>query len=209
MMVMTAKVNMKKTLILLGAIAAVIIALIMAVGGSDTHTFLFTVDSKVYINAFVLNPFFLHFFQVYKVVNGTSAVENIYLTVVCSVISYVVDNGTQRSDTDTACYKEKVLTLKFGFYRECSTVRATDSYLLANFHSVEPIGKLTALLNAEFHKFLVCRRRGNGEHTFAYAGNGNHCALTGHMFENLAAFKCVYSECLNIGSVDSDIGYNT
>ena len=38
MMVMTAKVNMKKTLILLGAIAAVIIALIMAVGGSDTQT---------------------------------------------------------------------------------------------------------------------------------------------------------------------------
>ena len=38
MMVMTAKVNMKKTLILLGAIAAVIIAIIMAVGGSDTQT---------------------------------------------------------------------------------------------------------------------------------------------------------------------------
>ena len=38
MMVMTAKVNMKKTLILLGAIAAVIIAIIMAAGGSDTQT---------------------------------------------------------------------------------------------------------------------------------------------------------------------------
>ena len=38
MMVMTAKVNMKKTLILLGAIAAIIIAMIMAIGGSDTQT---------------------------------------------------------------------------------------------------------------------------------------------------------------------------
>jgi hypothetical protein len=38
MMVMTAKVNMKKTLILLGAIAAVIIAIILAVGGSDSQT---------------------------------------------------------------------------------------------------------------------------------------------------------------------------
>jgi len=37
MMVMTAKVNMKKTLILLGAIAAVIIAIILATGG-DTQT---------------------------------------------------------------------------------------------------------------------------------------------------------------------------
>ena len=35
---MTAKVNMKKTLILLGAIAAIIIAMIMAIGGSDTQT---------------------------------------------------------------------------------------------------------------------------------------------------------------------------
>ena len=38
MMVMTAKVNLKKTAILLGAIAAVIIAIIMAVGGSDSQT---------------------------------------------------------------------------------------------------------------------------------------------------------------------------
>ena len=38
MMVMTAKVDMKKTLILLGAIAAIIIALIMSLGGSDAQT---------------------------------------------------------------------------------------------------------------------------------------------------------------------------
>ena len=38
MMVMTAKVNMKKTAILLGAIAAVIIVIIMAFGGSDAQT---------------------------------------------------------------------------------------------------------------------------------------------------------------------------
>ena len=38
MMVMTAKVNMKKTIILLVAVAAVIIAMIMAVGGSDAQT---------------------------------------------------------------------------------------------------------------------------------------------------------------------------
>ena len=38
MMVMTAKVDMKKTLILLGAIAAIIIALIMSLGGSDVQT---------------------------------------------------------------------------------------------------------------------------------------------------------------------------
>ena len=38
MMVMTAKVNMKKTIILLVAVAAVIIALITAVGGSDAQT---------------------------------------------------------------------------------------------------------------------------------------------------------------------------
>ena len=38
MMVMTAKVNIKKTVILLGAIAAVIIAIILLSGGSDTQT---------------------------------------------------------------------------------------------------------------------------------------------------------------------------
>ena len=38
MMVMTAKVDMKKTAILLGAIAAVIIAIIMFFGGSDAQT---------------------------------------------------------------------------------------------------------------------------------------------------------------------------
>ena len=38
MMVMTAKVDMKKTAILLGAIVAVIIAIILAVGGSDAQT---------------------------------------------------------------------------------------------------------------------------------------------------------------------------
>ena len=38
MMVMTVKVDMKKTAILLGAIVAVIIAIILAVGGSDAQT---------------------------------------------------------------------------------------------------------------------------------------------------------------------------
>ena len=38
MMVMTARVNMKKTIILLVAVAAIIIAMIMAVGGSDAQT---------------------------------------------------------------------------------------------------------------------------------------------------------------------------
>lgn len=38
MMVMTTKVNMKKTIILLVAVAAIIIAMIMATGGSDAQT---------------------------------------------------------------------------------------------------------------------------------------------------------------------------
>jgi len=133
-------------------------------------------------------------------------------------VTAVVDNRTQRRQTDTTGNKQQILTLQAivavfrcrnSFYREVLSQRASDSDFLSYIHHMQPACQTAALFNGKFHEFLVCRRRCDGKHTFANARNGNHCALTRHVLKQLLSIQTNHAECLDIGSILTNVRYHT
>ena len=132
-------------------------------------------------------------------------------------VTAIVDDGTQRSQTDTAGDKQQILSFQTivavfrcrnGFHRKVLSQRTSDGDFLSNVHHVQPACQTAALLDRKFHEFLVCRRRCNGEHTFANARNGNHRTLTGHMLEQFVSVQTDHAECLDIGSILTNVSYH-
>ena len=69
----------------------------------------------------------------------------------------IVDDGTERSKSDTSRDKEHIVTRELGVDRERSSVRTADRYLLSDFHGMKPLGDASALFNREFHKLGIRR----------------------------------------------------
>ena len=132
-------------------------------------------------------------------------------------VTAVVNDRTQRRQTDTAGDKQQILAFQTivavfrcrnGFYREVLSQRTSDCHFLTNLHHMEPAGQTAALFNGKFHEFLVCRRRCDREHTFADARNGDHRTLTGHMLEQLVSIQTNHTECLYIRGILTDVSYD-
>ena len=71
--------------------------------------FLLTVDGQIYIHALCLHPDFLDLLELNQVVRRAGTIDNIYGTVIRTVIQHVIDHGTEGRKADTACDKQKVL----------------------------------------------------------------------------------------------------
>ena len=169
--------------------------------------FLFAVDREIYFHAVVRHPFADDFVVVHEVVLRSCAVYDLYGTVVFTVVTYIVDDRTERCQTDTARDEQKVLALQFRFHRERLAVRSADRDLLSYVHRVQPFRQAAALLDGEFHIVLVRRRGCDREHRFPYPRDRQHCALTGHMFERLHTVRSEHAERLYVRRVDADVRY--
>ena len=72
--------------------------------------FLLAVNGKIYIYTFCFHPYFLDFLKLHQIICGTGTIENIYCSVILTVIQHIIDHGTKRCQTDTTCDKQKVFT---------------------------------------------------------------------------------------------------
>ena len=74
---------------------------------------------------------------------------------------------------------------------------------------MKPRSQAAALFNGKFHKFRVGGGRGDGEHTLAHTGDGQHGALSGNVLEADPALGSRDPEGLDVGGIDAHVGDDT
>ena len=171
--------------------------------------FLRAVNGQIYSYIFIGLPFVQDFLIVYQVISRTRTIDDVYAAVIVLLVPYIVDNRTQRSQADTTGDKQQVFSLQSGFHREAVSVRSTDGNLLSNIHHVQPAGQTATLLDAEFHKFFIGRRRCDGEHPFSDTRYRQHCTLPRNVFKHLFTVQTNDTESLDIWGIHTNICYHT
>ena len=168
--------------------------------------FLRAVDGQIYIDALCFAPDLLDFFELYKVVRRAGTVEDIDGAVISAVVKHIIDDGAQRRQTDTTGDKQQIFPFQLCLNREMIAVWTADGNLVAHLQAVQIIRQHSAFFDAEFLEFFICRRGGDGKHTLADAGRAEHCALSRHMFKQLAALRRVDAERLYVRRFLADVG---
>ena len=73
---------------------------------------LLTVDGQPDVKIGLVHPFVDNFLVIHKVIGTSGTVNNIYLAVIFSVSTDIVDDRAQRRKADTAGHKKQILAPK-------------------------------------------------------------------------------------------------